>query len=522
MPRDAVRHLIQLGCPRRRSTVATDSGFEISWLDLTQLKIRSSHFTPFLAYRRAIDTGRQITPDELIAIKDTATRALTQIVGTPNFGDSDYAIILVGAELPSHPLVQPRDGRQYNFAFLGSNELQQIERSRNLRDALRVVSLACARALGASFLAPYQTGEVARGWRFFGRDRILKRVAARSGASFTFIGIRRIGKTSLLQEIALRMQLEEPSMLFAHLHGDNLDSTYEVMKRIIEDTIHAERLTRFQERQIEAKAIGADICRVLQRATRRMAVFVDELDKILQWDEAQSYQLLNLLREMSHSGHCIFYFAGYRRTNQAVENTDNPLYNFTSVERILPFDRADTARMLEGPLENLGIPVTGPDLANVAFQETGGQPELLQHLGMLLVRHYDESGMLMSPQDLSDQLASDSTFEGRTARAFLQNTNSRQQLATLFLFKHFRPGHRLTTAEFKALDMLEIIESEFKQHEVDMRGAELRELISELELAGVVARVEGRVPPTYRFAVPRLREYLYDIEKRIAELVRAN
>ena len=95
------------------------------------------------------------------------------------------------------------------------------------------------------------------------------------------------------------------------------------------------------------KELGNELRKVIERGHHRIAIFIDEIDHILDWDEKQGFRLLNFFRELSYSEYWYFYFAGYRSILKAVEDVNNPLYNFTSAERILPFRRQETFDMVK-------------------------------------------------------------------------------------------------------------------------------------------------------------------------------
>ncbi|MEZ4613924.1 MAG: hypothetical protein R2867_00215 [Caldilineaceae bacterium] len=65
-----------------------------------------------------------------------------------------------------------------------------------------------------SVLSPYETSKPVTGSRFFGREAEVRRIIS-SDANFAIMGIRRIGKTSLLKEIGERYTIH------AQESGDN-------------------------------------------------------------------------------------------------------------------------------------------------------------------------------------------------------------------------------------------------------------------------------------------------------------
>jgi len=370
-------------------------------------------------------------------------------------------------------------------------------------------------------LSPYVMGSPAIGYRFFGRQALLKRISARANTSITLIGTRRIGKTSLLHELKRQFTIRYPEVLVAHLYGSNLDTAHEVLSRIIEDTLHAARVARIQVDKLMEKELGNELRKVIERGRHRVAIFIDEIDHILDWDEKQDFRLLNFFRELSYSEYCTFYFAGYRSTLKAVEDVNNPLYNFTSAERILPFQRHETFEMVEHPLENLGLPVTVAGLADLIHRESGGQPELIQYMCNKVLEIYSGTNEVITPEQLSAQLTIDPKFESTIFRQFAQNIPKRTLLSVL-LFLRSR-GDSLDTSDFHftATDLAKAVQEKSVDYGVHTTPEHVRDLAADLELAGVITRTGIRAPITYRFTVPRLGDYyvVMGIENEIKRLV---
>ena len=59
-------------------------------------------------------------------------------------------------------------------------------------------------------LAPYETTKPVTGGQFFGRRSDINKVLQHPQTNYLFVGIRRIGKTSLLKEIQRRMDRIDP------------------------------------------------------------------------------------------------------------------------------------------------------------------------------------------------------------------------------------------------------------------------------------------------------------------------
>jgi Cdc6-like AAA superfamily ATPase len=79
--------------------------------------------------------------------------------------------------------------------------------------------------ISISLLSPYRTGPVT-GSQFFGREMEIRRILGRESSNYAIVGIRRIGKTSLLRELARRLHEnahEEAKNSIVYLDCSDLD-----------------------------------------------------------------------------------------------------------------------------------------------------------------------------------------------------------------------------------------------------------------------------------------------------------
>ena len=132
--------------------------------------------------------------------------------------------------------------------------------------------------------------------------------------------------------------------------------------------------------------LSAHISYLPEVQNQDVALFIDEVDSILEFDEAQNYELLELLRASFQHERCRVFFTGFRRVMEAIRNLGTPLYNFTipSGDRTQP---VRDARHIIGPMSRLGIDVSA-DLPAAILQETGGHPELIQMFCSEVVNFY--------------------------------------------------------------------------------------------------------------------------------------
>jgi hypothetical protein len=525
-PGQIIKHLLDLGLPRSKTDAfrVISEGFEIHYFDFSSfLKIRWSHFGA-VVFSRKPPRSQNLSVDDVNELLAQAEAAIAnQAPSSGRFDEDSFFLLIQTANLPPAVRAQRSVPRYPGFVVLDASDCHAILQSAQRSDALRAISKACALALGALQFSPYIMGAPAVGYRFFGRQSLLKRIRAKAGASFTLIGTRRIGKTSLLHELKLQFARSHSDLLVAYLYGSNLDNTYEVLVRIIEDTFHTGRVARVQLDRSE-KDLANDLRKLVQSGKHRLAIFIDEFDHILDWDAVNNFRLLNLLRELSYNDTCSFCFAGFRQTLKAVEDVNNPLYNFTSPERIQPFQRPETFEMVESPMENLGVPVTTAGLADLIHRESGGQPELIQYMCNKVLEIFSETNRVVTPDELSGRLTLDGKFESTIFRQFTQNLPQKGLLSVLLFMRSLGENADTANATFTAAELIRGVQGISTNYSVDIPLEYARDLASDLEIAGVITRTGNRAPITYRFTVPRLGDYFMafglDNEiRRLAQLV---
>ena len=198
--------------------------------------------------------------------------------------------------------------------------------------------------LERDLLSPYIPGRIATGGHgFFGRANVLNPsvISGKSGGNFTFVGNRRIGKTSLLREIKRRLVLNDERLRTVDVYGNNCHTTYDAVKTILE-SVRPDLASRMAHDSSVVDSFPSH----LGALPDNVVIFVDELDAILEFDARQGYQLLNLLckggvRERPLPGVLCWISTSNAR---AKKNLDTPLHNFTSFLRITGLNRRRQTR----------------------------------------------------------------------------------------------------------------------------------------------------------------------------------
>ena len=241
-----------------------------------------------------------------------------------------------------------------------------------------------------SLLTPYETSKPVTGSRFFGREFEIRRILQGADSNFAIMGIRRIGKTSLMREIERQLKEqaqergdEDAGQRIIFMDCSAISSPAHFMQEVVRK-LRPQELTRLSSKQFPIY-FPDFLGRMAQRYGGPLVFFLDEFDKVLTWhDEDDS--LLNALRASSNQGQSRYVVGGFREVMRAFSNLDSPLYNFARPVRLKEFSREQTAAMVLGPLEKLGVRFERPnDVVDRIFDETAGQPNLIQFYCSILV-----------------------------------------------------------------------------------------------------------------------------------------
>src|SRR5262249_15127227 len=149
--------------------------------------------------------------------------------------------------------------------------------------------------------------------------------------------------------------------------------------------------------------IAQNFPQVIQKeATRggvRVAVFVDELDELLERDLGEGEYLMKILRAtFQGQDNCRIFFAGFRNVMAEALRGNSELFNFTEKIYLRGLSRQETREMVENPLTLLGVDIHDDHIARI-YQETKGHPELIQFYCNALLSITEETGQ---PPDAND------------------------------------------------------------------------------------------------------------------------
>jgi hypothetical protein len=385
-------------------------GYELFFVDLSSWKLRLSNRTPIIWVKRSDLEG--VLPQHLI-------QSLGDVLREQNLSRKIVLVLLDG---DSQPLLRYTASPLYNLVVIGCQEQEQILESR--RPSGELLDLISAQ-IPISTLAPYETRAPVTGSRFFGREYEISRILGNPDTNHAILGIRRIGKTSLLREIERILNENEDPAHVVYLECSDLLSSDDYIREVVRK-LNPRELPRLHLQKYVF--FFPDFLERMGRAYKSKIIFLlDEVDNLVIMQRG-SWELFRMLRASANKGACQYILAGFREAMREQYLLDSPFYNFAQEIRLSEFTRRQAHDLILTPMGNLRVRIKNQDeVVGRIYQETAGHPNLIQYYCMILLRHLDRTGQReISPTSLID-VYSDEGFKSHLLTSFMQNTENRDR-----------------------------------------------------------------------------------------------
>lgn len=249
---------------------------------------------------------------------------------------------------------------------------------------------------------PYIIGDPVQGQSFVGRKDILERleqvwVSNKQLQSIVLFGHRRMGKTSILRNISTRLD-EKVKLAYVNLLtvGNSIQGVGEVLMAIadsLSDTLQIpppddESLINLPYRTFERYLKQIET----QLGDTGLIIALDEFEQIEELIKSDRIpkDFMGVLRGMVQmSPKIAFALAGLHTLEEMTEDYFNPFFASIIPIRVSFLERATCRYLLANPSEDFPLDYK-PDALDYIYDLTAGQPYLVQLIGFLLVRRYND------------------------------------------------------------------------------------------------------------------------------------
>lgn len=355
--------------------------------------------------------------------------------------------------------------------------------------------------LDCATLSPYETTKPVTGSQFFGRKHAINLVLQQPYTSYLFVGIRRIGKTSLLKEIKRQLdhmdQPEKDQMRRVYIDCTVIGSEEEFMRTLTFQleksglTILSSRAQdpqRYQKRILDHYAAihGSPITFLL-----------DEFDRLLAHMKPD-WPLLTVLKTAVQAKKVRFISAGFRRAMEASTNKVSPFYNLMIPVRLGRLSMDDVQEMIVAPMSQLGITISEPEgVVKRIYQETAGLPNYVQFYCKTLVSQLACNGQDTINTNTLTHIQDNINFRNFVLNTFMSNTELLEQAIVYAII-----GEGEVTAQKKFDE--HAIQGFLKKRNVSLPFDQIDHACRNLEMAGVFNQINA----DYAFAVPIFQHML--------------
>ena len=247
-------------------------------------------------------------------------------------------------------------------------------------------------------------------WQFFGREKELEALErdVLSGHSLGVFGLRKVGKTSLLERMAeklregragfqrgipVKVDLQTTSYL-----RRNFDGVAELIGSALDRELSRAHIQVPESPSHPLERLRAAVEHVEHTIQARVVLMLDEYEVLLdarRIPQRDGVELLTWLRGLAQERPRGFslVLAGRNQRLLAparIDDADNPMYRFLRSIPVAGLVPGDCRRMVRALGGRMGLHFE-PDALDLIVQETGGHPALVRTLGDLVDMHVPTS-----------------------------------------------------------------------------------------------------------------------------------
>jgi hypothetical protein len=462
-------------------------GYQTFFVDLSSWKLRLTNRTPVIWVQTKDLDG--VSSQHLM-------QSLGDVLRERNL---TRQIVLVLIDGNSFPLFRHKTDLDHNLVLIGAEEQKNVLHSR--RPSGELLDMISAQ-VPISYLSPYETRAPVTGSRFFGREHEISRILANPDTNHAILGIRRIGKTSLLRETERILIEREAVARVVYLECSDLLSTDDYIREVVRK-LNPRELPRL-EMQKYVFFFPNFLERMSKQLKSKIIFLLDEVDNLVIMQRGD-WELFRMLRASSNKGACQYIIAGFREAMREQYMLDSPFYNFTQEIRLSEFTRQQARQLIVTPMENLRVRFRNEEeVISRIYEETAGHPNLIQYYCLILLRHLDQTGgREINPNSLID-VYSDEGFTSHLLTSFMQNTENREKaLIYALMISTENAGSKGFTQEQ--------IDDVLRKQGILLPQKDIDEACNVLTLAGIIHR-KGK---EYYFTSPvftKVLQQTYDLD----------
>lgn len=406
--------------------------------------------------------------------------------------------LLIFLDGDGRPLESRLQEWKNNFIILDQPIQENLKKSHSVK---KIILNQVRKYRSLVELSPYETNKPVTGASFFGRHEEIENVLRHPTNSYLFVGVHRMGKTSLLKEIKRRLDLVDPPRP-GQIRRVYIDCTLitkeEEFTKILFSQLEQSGFTLVSRRNLNPEAYHKDIMVHYTAVHGEPITFLlDEFDRLLTHLN-HHWKLLQVIQTAIAARQIRLIAAGYRNAIEAAANKLSPFFNILTPIWLKPLNQTAVEQLVLIPLSQLGIEIE--DTTKFIYhlrQETAGLPNYLQYYCRTLLAYADKHHKKrLSLADL-EVVHQNPRFRGFLMNSFMSNTDLTEQAMMYAMIAE-------NIVEIEHTTLITTIDALLQKRKLNLSAHQITKACQNLQLAGFFVQEETR----YKFAIRQLYETL--------------
>jgi AAA-like domain len=375
------------------------------------------------------------------------------------------------------------------------------------------------------YLSPYAPNEPVKGWQFFGRQKELNSIV-QSKANCFILAARKMGKTSLIQEV--ENQLQKVGYKVYHIGVQYLRHFGEVVNALVSklsvrDAYYAQRDTIHLDTNFILNVIKR-----LKGENKKILIVFDELGNVMSKDPRNAWNFIGVLRELSHNGEIRVIATAFQEVYiRTYKDPDSPLLNFGNFIRLNQFTKNEVEELLIQPLALWYQIEDKNELLLYTKRNFGFHPLILQYVGRYVFENIfnsSEKKVLNHLQKLRNEDI------GEFYQSYVEMYESNHSLLEKYMYilvcsEAENICKELNSIEIKQAKLEEILEgfninSTLEERNYFLFRLALKGLFFQDDANGLIFRIATPIIFYYIHSKNDIEEMLYDYKKEIFKIVK--
>ena len=383
--------ILGIAKPDYESRAITHGAFRAITLDISDVVINTNTKLPprlpaIFLNRKALE-GQHL--DELIEVVGLLSeQVVRKTVLLTLFADE--AVVEESRHLLDRQL---RVVHGIEIIVLGRGDLERIVAAKDSKQMLRRSIYA---QIDLTLVSPFILQGPVPENRFFGRALEIERILGNiQYTSVALLGGRRIGKTSIMEEVNRNLRLSSARQNYCCVKVN-----CEPVQRYTDFFAAVIKAIQSQWPKIAEKAAGLDqedpqsfahIVSLLREDKTVPIFLLDEIDGLLKLDQDRDELLCRTFRSISQTDTCRFICTGERLLNERVRARTSPLLNFFGVPIQLGYlDPQSAQEIIAKPMTEMNIKIRDKQVLEQIADLSSCHPRIVQVIGDQLIRVISE------------------------------------------------------------------------------------------------------------------------------------